>query len=106
MPTPPEEFQEKIKAKLRAHYAATRAPLLLSNLGSEIEKEDAWPTDRRGRNLKQPSSTPAPLNLKLSVISAHRHISPSLPQTFGRMSRLRLPSASVKTMSRPSAWKT
>jgi hypothetical protein len=53
MPIPPEEFQEKIKAKVQAHYAATRAPLLLSNLGAEIEKEDAWPTDRRGRNLKQ-----------------------------------------------------
>jgi hypothetical protein len=53
MPIPPEEFQEKIKAKVRAHYAATRAPLLLSNLGAEIEKEDAWPTDRGGRNLKQ-----------------------------------------------------
>ena len=53
MPIPPEEFQEKIKAKVRAHYAATRAPLLLSHLGAEIEKEDAWPTDRGGRNLKQ-----------------------------------------------------
>jgi hypothetical protein len=53
MPLPPEEFQERTKAKVRAHYAATRVPLLLSNLGAEIEKEDAWPTDRGQRNLKQ-----------------------------------------------------
>ena len=53
MPIPPEEFQERIKAKVLAHYAATRAPLLLSNLGAEIEKEDAWPMDRGQRNLKQ-----------------------------------------------------
>jgi hypothetical protein len=53
MPIPPEEFQKKIKAKVLAHYAATRAPLLLSSLGAKIEKEDAWPTDRGQRNLKQ-----------------------------------------------------
>jgi hypothetical protein len=53
MPRPPQEFQELIKAKVRAHYAATRVPLLLSSLGAEIEKENAWPTDRGHRNLRQ-----------------------------------------------------
>jgi len=53
MPISPEEFQERVKAKVLAHYAATRAPLLLSNLGAEIEREDGWPTDRGHRSLKQ-----------------------------------------------------
>jgi hypothetical protein len=53
MPIPPEQFQGKIREIVRAHYAASRAPLLLSNLGAKIEKEDAWPTDRGQRNLKQ-----------------------------------------------------
>jgi hypothetical protein len=53
MPIQPGEFQEKIKSKVKAHYAGTRVPLLLSNLGAEIEKEDLWPTDRGRRNLKQ-----------------------------------------------------
>jgi hypothetical protein len=53
MPIAPQDFQERVKAKVRAHYAATRTPLLLSNLGAEIEKENAWPTDRGQRNLKQ-----------------------------------------------------
>jgi hypothetical protein len=48
-----QEFQEGIKARVRAHYAETRTPLLLAHLGSEIEKDDAWPTDRGQRNLKQ-----------------------------------------------------
>jgi hypothetical protein len=53
MPISPEEFQERTKARVRAHYAANRTPLLLAHLGSEIEKNDAWPTDRGQRNLKQ-----------------------------------------------------
>jgi hypothetical protein len=53
MPISPEEFQQKIKDKVRAHYAANRTPLLLAHLGAEIEKHDEWPTDRGQRNLKQ-----------------------------------------------------
>jgi len=53
MPIPPDEFQQKIKDRVRAHYAANRTPLLLAHLGAEIEKCDEWPTDRGQRNLKQ-----------------------------------------------------
>jgi hypothetical protein len=53
MPISPDEFQHKIKDRVRAHYAASRTPLLLAHLGSEIEKHDEWPTDRGQRNLKQ-----------------------------------------------------
>ena len=53
MPIPPEEFQQKTKERVRAHYAANRTPLLLAHLGAEIEKSDEWPTDRGQRNLKQ-----------------------------------------------------
>lgn len=53
MPIAPDEFQQKIKERVRAHYAANRTPLLLAHLGSEIEKNDEWPTDRGQRNLKQ-----------------------------------------------------
>ncbi|MDQ2774654.1 MAG: hypothetical protein M3Y57_06975 [Acidobacteriota bacterium] len=53
MPISPEEFREKTIARVRAHYAADRTPLLLAYLGSQIEKEDGWPTDRGQRNLKQ-----------------------------------------------------
>jgi hypothetical protein len=53
MPIPPDEFQRKIKDRVRAHYAANRTPLLLAHLGAEIEKGDEWPTDRGQRNLKQ-----------------------------------------------------
>jgi hypothetical protein len=49
----PEEFQDKVKAMVRAHYAATRTPMLLAHLGSAIEKERAWPSDRGQRGLKQ-----------------------------------------------------
>lgn len=52
MPIPPDEFQQKIKDKVRAHYAANRTPLLLAHLGAEIEKGDEWPTDRGQRSLK------------------------------------------------------
>ncbi len=48
-----EAFQEKIKARVRSHYASTRKPLLLAHLGLEIEKELAWPDNRGQRNLKQ-----------------------------------------------------
>jgi hypothetical protein len=53
MPIPPDEFQQKIKDKVRTHYAATRTPLLLAHLGAEIEKHDEWPNDRGQRNLKE-----------------------------------------------------
>ncbi len=53
MPIAPEAFQEKVKTKVREHYAASGTPMLLAYLGSMIEKEDAWPTDRGQRNLKQ-----------------------------------------------------
>jgi hypothetical protein len=53
MPIPPDEFQQRIKDRVRTHYAATRTPLLLAHLGAEIEKGDGWPTDRGQRNLKQ-----------------------------------------------------
>jgi hypothetical protein len=53
MPISPEEFQVWIKARVCAHYAAERTPLLLAHLGSEIEKHGAWPTDRGQRSLKQ-----------------------------------------------------
>ncbi|MFN7926074.1 MAG: hypothetical protein U0Q16_38610 [Bryobacteraceae bacterium] len=53
MPITPEKFQDKVKAKVREHYAASGSPLLLAYLGSMIEQEDAWPTDRGQRNLKQ-----------------------------------------------------
>ncbi len=53
MPIPPDEFQQKIKNRVRAHYATNRTPLLLAHLGVEIEKRDEWPTDRGQRNLKQ-----------------------------------------------------
>ena len=49
----PEEFQDKVKAMVRAHYAATRTPMLLAHLGSAIEKEHSWPSDRGQRSLKQ-----------------------------------------------------
>ena len=38
---------------MRAHYATTHTPLLLAHLGSAIEKEQAWPSDRGQRSLKQ-----------------------------------------------------
>ena len=53
MPIPPNEFQQRIKDRVRAHYAANRTPLLLAHLGVEIEKSNEWPTDRGQRNLKQ-----------------------------------------------------
>ena len=53
MPISPEAFQEKVKTKVREHYAASGTPMLLANLGSEIEKNDEWPIDRGQRNLKQ-----------------------------------------------------
>lgn len=53
MPIPPDQFQQRIKDRVRAHYAANRTPLLLAHLGLEIEKNDEWPTDRGQRKLKQ-----------------------------------------------------
>lgn len=49
----PEEFQYRIKAIVQEHYAKMRTPLLLSHLGSRIEKEQLWPSDRGQRSLKQ-----------------------------------------------------
>ena len=54
MPIEPEEFQERLKTKVRAHYAASPSPLLLSHLGSDIEKNGTWwPNDKGQRSLKQ-----------------------------------------------------
>lgn len=70
MPIPPDQFQQKIKDMVRAHYAANHTPLLLAHLGAEIEKNDEWPTDRGQRNLKQLiTETCAP---DLQVIRARR----------------------------------
>jgi hypothetical protein len=52
-PISPEEFQEKVKTKVREHYATSGKPMLLAYLGSKIEKDNAWPFDRGQRNLKQ-----------------------------------------------------
>ena len=49
----PEEFQDKVKSMVLAHYATKRTPMLLAHLGSAIEKEQAWPSDRGQRSLKQ-----------------------------------------------------
>ncbi len=70
MPIPPDQFQQKIKDMVRAHYAANHTPLLLAHLGAEIEKNDEWPKDRGQRNLKQLiTETCAP---DLQVIRARR----------------------------------
>ncbi len=53
MPITPEEFKEKITAIVRDHYAKSRTPLLLAQLGATVEKEDSWPVDRGERSLKQ-----------------------------------------------------
>lgn len=70
MPIPPDQFQQRIKDRVRAHYAANRTPLLLARLGAEIERNDEWPTDRGQRNLKQLiTETCAP---DLQIVRAHR----------------------------------
>lgn len=38
MPVSPEDFREKTIAKVKAHYALQRTPLLLSHLGAELKK--------------------------------------------------------------------
>ena len=53
MGTTPEEFKDKIKAMVQGHYAASRTPLLLAHLGTDLDKADAWPSDRGQRSLKQ-----------------------------------------------------
>jgi hypothetical protein len=53
MPISPEDFQQRIKKIVQDHYVSTPTPLLLAHLGSQIEKEDLWPTDRGQRSLKQ-----------------------------------------------------
>jgi hypothetical protein len=60
MSLPLEEFQNRIKAIVQEHYGKTRTPLLLSHLGSRIEKEQLWPDDRGQRSLKQLIETCAP----------------------------------------------
>src|ERR1035438_4654128 len=49
----PEEFKDRITAMVRTHYATNRAPLLLAHLGTDLDKADAWPSDRGQRSLKQ-----------------------------------------------------
>ena len=53
MSVTPEEFQQRVKELVRTHYAGNRTPLLLAHLGLQIEKLQAWPSDRGQRNLKQ-----------------------------------------------------
>jgi len=53
MSLPREEFQARLKAIVQEHYAQTRTPLLLSHLGSKVEKEQLWPDDRGQRSLKK-----------------------------------------------------
>jgi len=48
-----EEFREKIKEIVRAHYAAKSTPLLLAHLGAEIEQQQLWPEERGQRSLRQ-----------------------------------------------------
>lgn len=48
-----EQFKEKVKSLVRAHYETEQSPLLLAHLGVAIEKENAWPDDRNGRGLKR-----------------------------------------------------
>jgi hypothetical protein len=70
MPITPDQFQQRIKDRVRAHYAADRTPLLLAHLGAEIERNDEWPTDRGQRSLKQLiTETCAP---DLQIVRAHR----------------------------------
>jgi hypothetical protein len=49
----PEEFKDKITAMVRTHYATNHTPLLLAHLGTDLDKADAWPSDRGQRSLKQ-----------------------------------------------------
>jgi hypothetical protein len=53
MAIPPEEFKQRIIEMVRAHYAANRTPLLLAHLGTALDKDKYWPTDRGERSLKQ-----------------------------------------------------
>jgi hypothetical protein len=53
MAVTPEEFKDKITAMVRTHYATNRTPLLLARLGTDLDKADAWPSDRGERSLKQ-----------------------------------------------------
>jgi hypothetical protein len=53
MPITPEQFKEKLISIVRAHYAAHTTPLLLARLGTELDRNDAWPVNRDQRSLKQ-----------------------------------------------------
>jgi len=54
MPVSEEQFREKSLEIVREHYEqANRPPLLLAQLGARLKSADAWPADRRGRNLRQ-----------------------------------------------------
>lgn len=48
-----EEFKEKIKEIVRAHYETKTTPLLLAHLGVEIERQQLWPEERGQRSLRQ-----------------------------------------------------
>lgn len=60
MPIAPDAFQQKIKERVRAHYAINRTPLLLAHLGAEIERNDEWPTDK-GQRFKLAPESPDPI---------------------------------------------
>lgn len=53
MPTTAEDFPEKLKCIVEAHYESQDTPLLLSHLGLKVDREDLWPVDRGQRNLKR-----------------------------------------------------
>jgi hypothetical protein len=54
MPLPANEFAERLKVLVDQHYAANAdRPLLLSQLGTLLEKQDLWPEQRNNRSLKQ-----------------------------------------------------
>jgi hypothetical protein len=54
MPLPAKEFADRLKALVDQHYAANAdRPLLLSQLGGWLEKQDLWPEQRNSRSLKE-----------------------------------------------------
>jgi len=54
MPQPANKFAERLKILVDQHYDDNPdRPLLLSQLGSLLEKQDLWPEERNNRSLKQ-----------------------------------------------------
>lgn len=54
MPLPSEEFARRLKDLVDQHYTADPdRPLLLSQLGGWLDKQDIWPESRNNRSLKQ-----------------------------------------------------